>query len=66
MNEAERRERIRRLRALAGRTPGQAITKETWAALGFDEDGEQARPLTQDPIGAHPHPRPNPTEGSAT
>ncbi len=39
----------------AGRVPGQALTKEQWEALGGNDPDK--RPLTQDPIGAHPHPK---------
>jgi hypothetical protein len=49
----------RKERIYARRVPGQALTKEQWEALGFDVDGGRTRPLTQDPIGAHPHPQPS-------
>ena len=42
-------------RLFAGRVPGQALTKEQWEALGGNDPDK--RPLTQDPIGAHPHPK---------
>jgi hypothetical protein len=66
LTEARRRWLVQRLRILAGRAPGQAITKETWDALGYGADGHQQRPLTQDAIGAHPHPRPTNNEGPQT
>ena len=39
----------------AGRVPGQALTYEQWLELGGNDPDK--RPLTQDPIGAHPHPK---------
>jgi hypothetical protein len=48
----------RKERLFAGRVPGHAITLEQWRELGYGNDGPATRPLTQDPIGAHPHPSP--------
>jgi hypothetical protein len=42
----------------ARRVPGHALTREQWLELGYGEDGEQERPLTDDPIGTYKHPRP--------
>lgn len=47
-----------RERLFAGRTPGTAVTKEEWEALGYGNDGHASRPFTDDPIGTHPHPKP--------
>ena len=67
MTETERRrERLRKLRILAGRTPGQTLTKEQWLELGYGPDGAQLRNLTDDPIGATPRPRPANPEGPTT
>lgn len=44
-------------RLFAGRVPGQALTLEQWQALGYGDDPDK-RPLTQDPLGAHKHPKP--------
>lgn len=44
----------RRERLFAGRVPGEALTKEQHDELV----AKKGRPLTQDPIGAHPHPQP--------
>lgn len=43
---------------LAGKAPNEAITKEQWELLGYGADGHQRRPLTDDAIGQHKHPRP--------
>ncbi len=45
-----------RERLFGSRAPNEALTIEEWRALGYDADGDQARPLTQDPIGTYPHP----------
>ncbi len=42
----------------ARRVPGQALTKADWEELGYGPEGEQERPLTDDPIGTYKHPRP--------
>ena len=47
-----------RERIFAARAPGTALTLEEWRALGYDVDGEQSRPLTDDPMGYKPRPRP--------
>jgi hypothetical protein len=39
----------------------EAITLEQWLALGYGADGHKTRNLTDDPIGAHPHPKPGST-----
>lgn len=54
--EKQRADRLERL--FAARTPGTALTKEEWEALGYGPDGEQTRPLTDDPMGYKPRPRP--------
>jgi len=61
-DEERRKERLRKLRILAGRTPGQTLTKEQYVELGYDVGGPQPGHLTDDPIGAYPHPRPIPSE----
>ncbi len=43
-------------RLFAGRTPGTAVTKEEWQALGYDKGGSKSRSFTDDPIGTHKHP----------
>jgi hypothetical protein len=48
----------RKERRFAGRTPGEAITLEQWRELGYGNDGPATRPLTQDPVGTYPHPKP--------
>ena len=50
------RERIRA--AVRQVVPGQAITKETWEAMGYGLTGRRRRNLTDDRIGHKPHPRP--------
>lgn len=47
-----------RERLFASRAPNEAISKEDWEALGYGPDGKRTRPLTDDPIGWKPRPRP--------
>lgn len=56
-DEERRKERLRQLQILAGRTPGQTLTKEQFEELGYGLDGAQPRALTDDPIGTKPRPK---------
>lgn len=51
-------ERQRIWNAVRRVVPGQAITKDTWEALGYGPDGKRRRNLTDDPMGYKPRPRP--------